>query len=133
MAYLRSLEDSPRVRAACIQYMRNWLIFFYPERMDLVRKAEQKAQDFGGTLGAPKLSWKYSWIRALFGWDLAKRAQVFLPSLRWTVARLLDKLCFDSKIARRWELELQQGLVPAPPHSASDQTLRSRKPGSQNS
>jgi len=91
MAYLRSLEDSPRVHAACVQYMRNWLIYFYPERMDIVQKAEQKAQEFEERLGVPQLSWKYAWIKALFGWGPAKRAQLLLPNARWSVARFLDK------------------------------------------
>ena len=36
--YLRSLEDSPRTHEACVKYLQNWLVFFYPERMDLVAK-----------------------------------------------------------------------------------------------
>ncbi len=28
--YLCSLEDSPRVREACVAYLQNWLPFFYP-------------------------------------------------------------------------------------------------------
>jgi glycosyltransferase involved in cell wall biosynthesis len=95
MNYLRSLEDSPRVRRACVQYMRNWLLSFYPERMDIVQKAEQKSRELGEELGIPSLPWKYSWIRALFGWKIAKRAQVFLPNMRWSVARALDKALFQ--------------------------------------
>jgi GT2 family glycosyltransferase len=91
MNYLRSLEDSPRVHAACVQYMQNWLIYFYPERMDIVEKAQQKAKELGGTIVAPKLSWKYVWIEILFGWGLAKRAQVSLPAVRWSLARFCDK------------------------------------------
>src|SRR5262249_36099872 len=30
LKYIRSLEDSPRVRAACIAYLQEWLIYFYP-------------------------------------------------------------------------------------------------------
>ena len=91
MTYLLSLEDSPRTRAACIRYMRTWLLSFYPERMDLVEEARQKARSFGEELGTPKLSWKYSWIKEVFGWRLAKRAQIFFPNLRWSIARTADK------------------------------------------
>jgi glycosyltransferase involved in cell wall biosynthesis len=92
--YLRSLEDSPRIRAACVQYLHNWLIFFYPERPDIVQRAAQKAGELGGHLELPSLSWKYSWIKALFGWPLAKRAKVFLPSVRWSLVRLWDRALF---------------------------------------
>jgi len=94
MNYLRSLEDSSRVRAACVKYIQNWLIFFYPERFDIVQKAEQKATELGGHLSPPHLSWKYIWIRAIFGWALAKRGQVFFPRIRWSLIRFWDKVLF---------------------------------------
>ncbi len=52
ISYLRSLEDSERTRAACVKYLQNWMIFFYPERMDIVAQAEQMAQELGGQLAA---------------------------------------------------------------------------------
>jgi len=94
IAYLRSLEDSSRVRAACVRYLQNWLGSFYPERQDLVQLAEQRATELGGVLKVPRLSWKYAWIRALFGWTLAKRAQVFAPRVRWAMVRYWDKTLF---------------------------------------
>jgi hypothetical protein len=33
----------------------------------------------------------------MFGWDLAKRAQVFAPRVRWSVARAWDKAMFRTK------------------------------------
>ena len=92
--YLRSLEDSERTRAACVQYLQNWLVFFYPERMDLVDQARQMAKDLGGTLETPYLSWKYAWIRDLFGWRVARRAQVILPRLKWSLIRSWDSVLF---------------------------------------
>ena len=94
IGYLRSLEDSPRVRAACVQYLQNWFFFFYPESADMVRRMEQIAGDLGGTLTAPHLSWKYSWMESLFGRSFAKRAQLFLPRIRWSVQRSWDKALF---------------------------------------
>ncbi|PYK95918.1 MAG: glycosyl transferase family 2 [Acidobacteria bacterium] len=91
VAYLRSLEDSERVRAACVRYLQNWLIFFYPERLDIVQQAEEMAKALGGQLQAPSLGWKYSWIKALLGWRLAMHARFFLPSVRWSLARVWDK------------------------------------------
>jgi glycosyltransferase involved in cell wall biosynthesis len=92
IGYLRSLEESPRTRSASIQYLQNWLVFFYPNRPDLVEEAEQIAKGLGGKLELPQLSWKYSWIKALFGWGLAKRAQVFFPRIRWSAISCFDKL-----------------------------------------
>jgi hypothetical protein len=92
--YLRSMEDTDRTRAACVAYLQNWLGNFYPERMDIVNQAKQLAESMGGQLYTPRLSWKYSWIDTIFGRNSAKRAQVALPRLRWSVARFLDKALF---------------------------------------
>lgn len=94
IGYIRSLEDSPRVRNACVTYLQNWLVFFYPDRPDLVQQAEQMAESLGGRLEIPRLSWKYSWIDALFGRPLARRAQVVLPNLKWSLIRRWDKALF---------------------------------------
>ncbi len=92
--YIRSLEDSPRVRAACLKYLQNWTIHFYPDRLDIFQQADQMARKLGGKLEAPRLSWKYAWIRVVFGWGLAKRAQMFLPNLKWALLRSWDKTLF---------------------------------------
>lgn len=89
--YVRSVEDSPRAKAACIQYLQNWIVYFYPDRPDLFHQAQTVAGELGGTLTVPRLSWKYDWIRALFGWPVARRAQVELPKLRWSLARRYDR------------------------------------------
>jgi glycosyltransferase involved in cell wall biosynthesis len=93
--YLRSMEDSERVRAGCVKYLQTLLIFFYPERLDIVEQAEQIARGLGGELEFPRLSWKYSWIGAMFGWPLAKRAQVFFPGMKLSLARFSDRMMFN--------------------------------------
>jgi O-antigen/teichoic acid export membrane protein/glycosyltransferase involved in cell wall biosynthesis len=92
--YLRSLEDSPRVHIACVEFMRDALIYFYPEKNHIVKHAQQIATELGSELGAPYLSWKYSWIQTLFGWHLAKPAQQMLRKFRWTLERHIDKALF---------------------------------------
>lgn len=94
IAYLRSLEESERVRAACVQFLQNWMDFFYPERLDIFEEAKQMARDLGGDLKAPVMSWKYSWIKKILGVHAAKRAQIFFRRLRWSVTRFFDKVLF---------------------------------------
>jgi len=91
IGYLRSLEDGARARAACLQYLRNCLIYFYPERLDIVQQAQKMALDLGEPLGEPILSWKYSWIRAAFGWEIAKKVQVSFRKIRWQLEKVVDK------------------------------------------
>ena len=94
VAYVRSLEDSERVRAACVKYLENWLVAFYPARMDLVANSQALARELGGELRLPRLSWKYAWIEAAFGRFFAWRAQLFLLGLRWKIDNSLDKAMF---------------------------------------
>ena len=92
--YLRSLEESERVRVACVKYIQQNLLHFYPERRNVVKQAEQLAKDLGGTLRVPSFSWKYSWSRVLFGFVMAKRVAVSLRKLRWLLVRHWDKFLF---------------------------------------
>jgi O-antigen/teichoic acid export membrane protein/glycosyltransferase involved in cell wall biosynthesis len=94
IGYLRSLEDSERVRTACLRYIQTSLIYFYPEQPEIVEQAEQMARDMGGELTPPRLSWKYFWIRTLFGWRLAKLGQRLLLGLRWKLGRSWDKALY---------------------------------------
>ena len=107
IGYLRSLEDSQRSREACVTYLQNWLVYFYPERLDIVEEMREMARTLGGGLFVPVLSWKYSWIDRLFGRRAAKHAQVVLPEFRWSLERLRDKTLF------RWETRRRAGSVGA--------------------
>lgn len=102
--YIRSLEDSERVRAACVQYLQRYLSIFFPERPDIVKQAEELTRQLGGQLGPPTLYWTlpmigqtevpYSWIKSLFGFRLAKRARLALPLRIWSAVRMWDKMLF---------------------------------------
>jgi glycosyltransferase involved in cell wall biosynthesis len=97
--YVRTLEDSDRVRAACVNLLQTWLFTFYPKRLDLVRRAEELAKSLGGRLEVPRLSWKYAWIQKSFGWPLAKRSQLVMRQAKWSALRSWDKALsrFDSR------------------------------------
>lgn len=45
--YLRSLEESERVRKACVAYLQTWFDLFYPHRPDLVEQLQRKAAELG--------------------------------------------------------------------------------------
>jgi glycosyltransferase involved in cell wall biosynthesis len=91
---LRSLEDSERVRVACLNYLRTWFFYFYPERPDLVRRLREMARELGGLLETPQLSWKYSWIKTVFGWRVAKRMRLLLPRIKWSLKTSWERTLF---------------------------------------
>jgi glycosyltransferase involved in cell wall biosynthesis len=88
--YLRSLEDSKRVRLACVKYLQTGLVHVYPERPDIVWEARRLAEELGGRLEPPKLPGKYAPIIAVFGLMAAKRLRSAFQSVIWSLARLLD-------------------------------------------
>ncbi len=90
--YLRSMDDSPRARAACVQYLQNWLAALHPERPDLVTFAEELAVELGGSLKTPRFSWKYTWIDGLFGWRTARQVQRSVPMIGWWWLRNWERM-----------------------------------------
>ncbi|MBV8215235.1 MAG: glycosyltransferase, partial [Verrucomicrobia bacterium] len=92
--YLRSLEDSERVRRACLAYLQMWYHIFYPERGDIVKEAQGLAGELGGQLEAPRLRWKYAWMKPMFGWESAKWAQSALPQMKAACLRKCDRALF---------------------------------------
>src|SRR5262249_21247220 len=97
IGYLRSLEDTPRTRAASLAYLQRNLINFYPERSDIVKEAEEVAAGLGGVLRPPQLSWKYSWIKTTLGWAAAKETTRRMRELRWYLENSLDKVLLRLK------------------------------------
>jgi hypothetical protein len=94
LRYLQSMEDSERVRAACVRYLQTWLPCFYPQRPDIVRMAEQIARDLGGQLDVPRSSWKFAWLRAVLGPEVAKRLQTNLSGFKCSAVKSWDKALF---------------------------------------
>ena len=91
---LRSLEDSDRVRKACLVYMQNFYVYFYPERPDLMAELLALAAELGGRLEEPKLRRKFAWMKPIVGFKAAKRAQMTLPQLKGSLLRRRDKAIY---------------------------------------
>jgi glycosyltransferase involved in cell wall biosynthesis len=95
VTHIRSLEDSQAVRKACLECLQKYLVCFYPERPDIVKKMEQLVADLGGQLQPPTLTWKYNWIKEIFGWTAAKRAQLRYNQVKTSLIKSWDKVMFD--------------------------------------
>jgi len=92
--YLRSFEESERVRTASLMYLQTWFMWFFEERPDLARELEQLAVALGGRLEIPRLSWEYLWIQKLFGWTVAKQVCLQWNRCKSSVRRSWDKALF---------------------------------------
>jgi PST family polysaccharide transporter len=109
--YLRSFEDTAPVRSACVQYIRDSLIYFYPESSQILVQAQDLALELGEPLGAPDLSWKYSWIERSFGWVAAKEAQHRIRRARWRLAKFLDYFLFQIESRTQRILDVAAGKL----------------------
>lgn len=94
MKSLRSLEDTACTRAACVNYMQNWLTYFYPERSDLIKAMKEVARDLGGDLRMPHLGWKYTPMEVLFGVRMGRKAQMLMPRWKWSMLRSCDGILY---------------------------------------
>lgn len=121
--YLRSLEESERVHRACLNYLRDSLIHFYPERPDIVEQAQKLALEMGAPLGTPELSWKYSWMRPVFGWNIAKRSQIFSRKNRWRFEKIWDRILLYAEDERTAGIEQRGNRATYPAESGSTEHL----------
>lgn len=117
--YLRSFGDDARTRAACVQYIRDSLVYFYPECPKIMQQASELAQELGEPLGVPGLSWKYSWIQKSMGWDITRAVQRVLRLTRWRFENWFDYALFCAE-KRRPVVPLQSGDES---RNAADQSL----------
>jgi glycosyltransferase involved in cell wall biosynthesis len=99
--YLRSLEASERVRKACLAYLQDHFSDFYPERPDLVAELQRLAAELQGSLQEHRLRRKYAWMGPIFGWKVAKNAQLLLPEIKGMVFKYCDKAMFKLETAKR--------------------------------
>ena len=94
IARIRSLDDGDEIRQACLAFLQRWLVYFYPERGDIVRECERLAADLGGELSPATLPAKYAWLQRAFGWRVGKFAWDRVPRFRSAVARSWDRMLF---------------------------------------
>ncbi|HEX3625635.1 MAG TPA: lipopolysaccharide biosynthesis protein, partial [Verrucomicrobiae bacterium] len=93
--YLRSIEDSARTRDASIKYLQNFLPNFYPERPDIMDRAQELAKSLGGKLDTPKLSREYAWIEKKLGCRTAKAIQRTHKKWKIVARRTWDRSAFN--------------------------------------
>jgi len=92
VAHTRSLEDSERVRQACVEFLKSNLYVFYPEIPEIIAETQQLVSALGGgRLEIPRLPWKYAWIQKAFGWTAAKEAQVRFNHSKASAFRCWDR------------------------------------------
>lgn len=98
--YLRSLEESERVRKACVTYLQTWYGVFYPDKTDIVGEMQALAAELGGQLNEPRLPPKYDWMKGIFGYRTARWAATALCEFKSDTLRRYDKLMHRMEVSR---------------------------------
>ncbi len=93
--YLRSFGETPEIRSSCLTFLRDSLIYFFPERGNIVEEAQQIAEELGERLGTPELSWKYAALKGVAGWPIVKPAQRILRRIRWRTTKRMDYILYQ--------------------------------------
>ena len=107
MQYLRSLEDSERVRKACAAYLQSWCWAFYPDR---VAELQALASELKARLEPPRLTWKFAWMKPILGQKAARWAQTSLPMFKESCIRNFDNVMYKLE-ARRGAANLGVGAL----------------------
>ena len=94
IGYLRSLEDTERVRQACIAYLQNWYRVFHPDQNNILVKIQDLAAELGGRLQEPALGWKYAWMTPLLGSETVMAVQDQLGEIKMSLFRSWDEAMF---------------------------------------
>lgn len=89
---LLALENSEKTRTAAFQHLQICLINFYPEESELLIKIFELARELGGDLTVPKLQFKYTVIKELLGWKVAKNLIFEVPRFKKKVYGHYDAL-----------------------------------------
>lgn len=93
--YLRSLEESERVRQTCLTFLQNKLRYFYGREPEMVDELQTMAAQVGGHLEIPRLRPKYAWMKPVIGYKNARFAQEYLPQVKANLLRHWDGTMFS--------------------------------------
>jgi len=74
-SHLLAREDSERTRAACAAQFQRFVYAVYPRSPELVRKAEAKVKEFGGSDLKPGGGQLFQLTSKTLGWKTARRVQ----------------------------------------------------------
>lgn len=89
---LLHLENTARTREAAVKLLQSYLVYFYPEEDEILRKVAKLAQDLGGGISPPELKLKYLLIEKMFGLPTAKSLAFAIPLVKKKMFGEYDRL-----------------------------------------
>jgi len=96
IALLRSIRDDQRTRRACSSYLQTWIPEFECSPQ-MAARINSLASSWGAQVTAPRFSWKYDWIRKLFGPSAARSAQLRYNDVKSSAMRSWDRCMYTAE------------------------------------
>ncbi|MFO1313564.1 MAG: glycosyltransferase family A protein [Burkholderiales bacterium] len=94
LKYIRSLEDSQRVRTACNTFLKAQMSHSRPWMPEHVERAKQLFLSVDGQFEPHPLNWPYSWIQKLGGPQMANAVRSRVPHLIRSVKRVCERVAY---------------------------------------
>lgn len=85
--HIRSLEDSDRTKNACLNFLQNRYMLFYPDDPGIKRKMKAMAAELGGILEMPHAGLKISIVKNMIGW----RAAIYLRNASYKIKAFMNR------------------------------------------
>ena len=94
-------ENSSRTREVCATVFQRFIYTIYPDFPELIRQAEAKVNEFGGSNLQPTGGKMFQLLTKIIGWQQAKKIQKIFyqygynkAALGWRLAKLQERLIF---------------------------------------
>ena len=89
-----SLEENERTRAACVKYLQNRMINFYPENKKILKEINLLAKQLGGELQAPHIGKNYQYLVNLLGFKRTKDIAFLIRRNKTRIYRKIDNMLY---------------------------------------
>ena len=80
------------------QLPEGWYPFFYNVNHELQQKLMSFAMDLEGDLNPPEVSWKYSLIYRMFGWDVTRKVMNEYNKSKLLLVKNWDRLLWNLNV-----------------------------------
>jgi len=74
--HILQMDSSNKMKTLCANRYQEWVYRMYPDHLDLVKYAEEKIKNLGGSTKKMEGGTVFQSLRHIFGWKLAKRLQL---------------------------------------------------------
>jgi glycosyltransferase involved in cell wall biosynthesis len=92
--HLRFLEDSERVMTACLKFLENRILDYYPDNSEILEEAKNLSKELGGVLSMPNVGWKLDTAKKVLGWRKAIILRNLARKIKTSIYSNIDEVLY---------------------------------------